>query len=70
MAKKILRNKNVASSVSYRAVCTAGDYRGQKRENKADALRDALKHQQNNISHKVQIEVEQIKTMIYDIENE
>jgi hypothetical protein len=58
MAKEVIKSSTAVFTTRYRAFCTKLDYKGNWRATRAEAVRDALNHQ-NEKPHKVDIEVEQ-----------
>lgn len=68
MPSQTITTTDAAFSVRYRAVCTKGDYTGGWRPEKITAIKDALRHQNANPSHKVRIQVEQKQIMTFSLD--
>lgn len=66
MAKQIYKNENARFSRRYKAVCAEGDLNEGWKATEAEAIQDAIDHQ-NSHSHSVKIKVEQKQTLFYRV---
>lgn len=55
---KALRGIAERPPKGFRAVCTRGDFRGTLRGTRGEAAQDALDHQDDNMSHRVEVLIE------------
>ncbi|RUT71565.1 hypothetical protein D0817_06755 [Flavobacterium cupreum] len=68
MAKStILKSNAFTSERQYKAVCKEKDLKSEWRSTKKEAIQDALAHQGNNSSHRVEILVQEKQQYIIGI---
>lgn len=67
-AKNTLKNDSFKFTIRYKAVCKEKDLKSEWRATEKEAIQDALAHQKNNVSHILEILVQQTNSFVAKID--